>query len=44
MKMFFYSKQYNTKYSEFIDKKIPEAINGNIYQLNKYDERWEDEF
>ena len=44
LNMFFYSKQYNTKYSEFIDKKIPEAINGNIYQMNKYDEKWEDDF
>ena len=44
MKMFIYSKQYNTKYSEYIEKKIPDAENGDISHYNKYDDRWDEEF
>ena len=44
MKMFIYSKQYNTKYSEYIEKKIPDAGNGDISHYNKYDDRWDEEF
>ena len=42
--MFIYSKQYNTKYSEYIEKKIPDAGNGDISHYNKYDDRWDEEF
>ena len=38
MKIFFCSKQYNTKYFEYIEKNIP---NGNVNQFNN---QWDDDF
>jgi hypothetical protein len=36
--IFFCSKQYNTKYFEYIEKNIP---NGNVNQFNN---QWDDDF
>ena len=44
LKIYLYSRQYNTKYCDYIDKKIPEGINGNVSSINQFDSKWDEDF
>ena len=44
LKIYLYSKQYNMKYSDYIEKKIPEGINGKLINDNMVDSKWDKDF
>ena len=44
LKIYLYSKHYNMKYSDYIEKKIPEGINGKLINDNMVDSKWDKDF